>query len=119
MAMPGSDVAAPLLVEEIAPGPDPVACCEQLDGLPFRLFLDSAARTGRLGRYSFLTADPVLIVRSRGRRTEIIDAIAATHTTADEDALATMRRLVTPYGQVPVDGLPPFQGGVGGCIGYD
>src|SRR5512138_1342758 len=105
MAMPGSDVAAPLLVEEIAPGPDPVACCERLDGLPYRLFLDSAARTARLGRYSFLTADPVLIVGSRGRRTEIIDAIAATHTTVDEDALATVRRLVNLYRQVAGDGL--------------
>ena len=32
------------LVEELRPPPDPVRCCELLDGLPYRLFLDSAAR---------------------------------------------------------------------------
>ena len=41
------------------PAPDPVRCCERLAGLPYRLFLDSARRAPRLGRYSFLTADPV------------------------------------------------------------
>ena len=56
------------LVEELVPVPDPVRCCEQLGDLPYRLFLDSAARSPRLGRYSFLTADPVAIVRSKGAR---------------------------------------------------
>ena len=53
-----------------SPPPDPVRCCERLGDLPYRLFLDSAARGPRLGRYSFLTADPVAIVRSKGARTE-------------------------------------------------
>ena len=51
--------------------PDPVRCCEQLSGLPYRIFLDSAARGSRLGRYSFLTADPVAVVRSKGTVTEM------------------------------------------------
>jgi para-aminobenzoate synthetase component I len=119
MATPVSDAAVPPLVEEVAPAPDPITCCEWLDGLPYRLLLDSAARTGRLGRYSFLTAAPVIIVSSRGRRTEIVDAIAGTTTVVDEDALAAVRRLAAPYRHAPVDGLPPFQGGVAGCIGYD
>ena len=37
-------------VEEIQPPPDPVQCCERLAGLPYRLFLDSAAGGTRLGR---------------------------------------------------------------------
>ena len=52
------------LVEEIAPAPDPVRCCEALEGLAYRLFLDSASTRSRLGRYSFLAADPVAVVRS-------------------------------------------------------
>ena len=39
---PTSDGTAPF-VEELVPPPDPVRCCEQLEGLPYRLFLDSAA----------------------------------------------------------------------------
>ena len=47
--------------------PDPARCCELLEGLPYRLFLDSAARGTRLGRYSFLMADPVAVIRAKGR----------------------------------------------------
>ena len=65
-------------VEELVPSPDPVRCCERLEGLPYRLFLDSAAVGTRLGRYSFLTADPVAVVRSKGELTECLDLGAGT-----------------------------------------
>ena len=61
------------VVEALVPPPDPVRCCELLEGLPYRLFLDSAARGTRLGRYSFVTADPIAVVRSKGARTECLD----------------------------------------------
>ena len=61
------------IVEELLPLPDPVRCCELLSDLPYRLFLDSAAQGPRLGRYSFLMADPVAVVCSKGLRTECID----------------------------------------------
>jgi para-aminobenzoate synthetase component 1 len=91
------------LIEELAPAPDPVRCCEQLEGLPYRLFLDSAAPGARLGRYSYVMADPVAVVRTRG----------------DAAALASVRQLLAPHRADPVDGLPPFQGGAAGYIAYD
>jgi para-aminobenzoate synthetase component I len=115
------------LVEELRPAPDPVLCCERLDGLPYRLFLDSAAQTTRLGRYSFLMADPVFVVRSRGARVEVEDRRAQALACADEgertvsdgDVLAALRRLVAPQAFAPVAELPPFQGGAAGFIAYD
>ena len=108
------------VVEAIVPPPDPVRCCELLDGLPYRLFLDSAARGTRLGRYSFVTADPIAVVRSRGTRTERLDfpggvmgAVAA------GDALDAVRAWLAPHAAEPVDGLPPFQGGAAGYLAYD
>jgi para-aminobenzoate synthetase component 1 len=91
------------LVEEIQPLPDPVRCCELLEGLPYRLFLDSAARGTRLGRYSFLTADPVEVVRRHGQR----------------DALDAVRVWLAPHVAEPIPGLPPFQGGAAGYLAYD
>ena len=91
-------------VEELTPSADPVACCERLAGLPYRLFLDSASRDTRLGRYSYLTADPVTVVRPRG---------------ASSDPLDEVRRLIEPFAAEPVPGLPPFQGGAAGYIAYD
>jgi len=91
------------LIEELTPVPDPVRCCEQLEGLPYRLFLDSASPGARLGRYSFVMADPVAVVRTRG----------------DAGALASVRQLVAPHRTESIDGLPPFQGGAAGYLAYD
>ena len=61
-----------MIATELTPAPDPVRCCELLDGLPYRIFLDSALKGtpgASLARYSFLTADPVAVVRSKGAAT--------------------------------------------------
>jgi para-aminobenzoate synthetase component 1 len=109
------------VVEELVPLPDPVRCCELLSDLPYRLFLDSAAQGARLGRYSFLTADPVAVVWSKGSRTECIDFYMrqGTRQAVDGDALDAIRTLLAPHAAEPVPGLPPFQGGAAGYLAYD
>jgi para-aminobenzoate synthetase component 1 len=77
------------------------------------MFLDSAARGARLGRYSFLTADPVAIVRSKGTHTECDGHLVT------GDALDTLRALLAPFAADPLPGLPPFQGGAAGYLAYD
>jgi para-aminobenzoate synthetase component 1 len=94
-----------VIAHELAPAPDPVRCCEQLGGLPYRMFLDSAQRASPLGRYSFVAADPAAVVSRRGE-----DA---------GDALDEIRRLLTPRAGQPIPGLPPFQTGALGYIAYE
>jgi para-aminobenzoate synthetase component I len=111
------------VIEELNPVPDPARCCERLEGLPYRLFLDSAAK-GPLGRYSFLAADPVAVVSSKGTRTECLDrsggdAVAGTPRSVPGDALDAVRLLLEPHAADPVPGLPPFQGGAAGYLAYD
>jgi para-aminobenzoate synthetase component 1 len=106
-------------VEEMLPAPDPVRCCEALEGLPYRLFLDSASTASRFGRYSFLTADPVAIVRSRGAEVECLDLRTGARREISGDPLVALRELVLPYAAEPVSGLPPFQGGAAGYVAYD
>ena len=91
------------LVEELTPVPDPAWCCEQLAGLPYRLFLDSASTATRLGRYSFLTADPIDVIECKG----------------SAGALDEVRARLAPFHTEPVAGLPPFQGGAAGYLAYD
>jgi para-aminobenzoate synthetase component I len=91
------------LVEELSPLPDPTSCCEQLAGLPYRLFLDSASTTTRLGRFSFLTADPIDVIERKG----------------SGGALDEVRARLAPFHAEPIDGLPPFQGGAAGYMAYD
>ena len=119
MATPATDTGTMPWIEELTPSPDALACGEQLEGLPFRLLLDSAALSTRLGRYTFLTADPVKVVRSHGTHVEVIDCVSGQHEIADEDPLAIVRRLMAPHACARVADVPPFQGGVAGYLGYD
>jgi len=84
------------LAIELTPAPDPFGTCVRCSALPYLLFLDSSAQ-GLLGRYSFLTADPVALART------------------PDEARTLLRRHARP----PLPGLPPFQGGVGGYLSYD
>jgi para-aminobenzoate synthetase component 1 len=106
-------------VEELSPAPDAARCCEALEGLPYRLFLDSASTASRLGRYSFLTADPVAIVRSSGHDVECLDVLTGARRTITGDPLAALRELMAPHKADAVADVPPFQGGAAGYVAYD
>ena len=111
--------ATPPLVQALVPPPDPVRSCELLEGWPYRLLLDSASRDVRLGRYSFLAADPVAVVRSRGPRTEWIDPATGSGRVVKSDPLAAIRGFLAPFASAAIPGLPPFQGGAAGYLSYD
>jgi len=108
-----------LLIEELAPAPDPRACAEHLRGLPYLLWLDSASR-GPLGRYSFVTADPPFVVRSKGPTVECLDRQTGSRRRLSANALEQIRTLLAPFfapGAPPP--VPPFQGGAAGYIAYE
>ena len=96
-------------VIEITEAPDPARCCEQLAGLSYRLFLDSATPGARLGRYSFLTADPIAVVRSKGSRTECLHAASSGWRDLSGDVLAEVGALLQPQGGIEVGAQVVFQ----------
>ena len=122
----------PPLVEalDLAPA-DPAEVCACLLDLPHLLFLDSAAAHRQVGttplageapdpgRFSFLTADPVRVVRSKGLTTEVSEVGGTRWDAVAGDALGAVRDLLREWEAEPVPGLPPFQGGAAGYIGYD
>ncbi|HUQ15591.1 MAG TPA: aminodeoxychorismate synthase component I [Gemmatimonadales bacterium] len=101
------------LVEPLEGIPDPVEVAARFLDLPYVIYLDSAAGTG----CSFLAADPAVVVRSKGAVTEILQHGA--WRPAEGDALGVVRWMLEDARIDPVPGLPPFQGGVAGYIGYD
>jgi para-aminobenzoate synthetase component 1 len=106
-----------LLVHELVPAPDPLATCARFQGLPFLTLLDSVTDHSQLGRYSFLCADPVTAVRSKGQLTQQL--VEERWIRVGHDPLAHVGALLAPHAAAPVAGLPPFQGGVAGYLGYD
>jgi para-aminobenzoate synthetase component I len=101
---------------------DPLEIAARFADLPYFFLLDSATgsagETHQLGRYSFLTADPVQVVRSKGPATEL-GGPGQSWTPLDADPLAAVRELLRPWAAEPVPGVPPFQGGAAGFVGYD
>ncbi len=80
--------------------------------------LDSGLDPGRLGRFSFIGADPFLTLTSKG------SAIRIRETGHDEreitgDPLEVLRDLLDRYPINPTGSNPPFIGGAVGYLGYD
>jgi para-aminobenzoate synthetase component 1 len=107
------------LVEELVPVPDPVESCARFRGLPYLLFLDSARDPDRLGRYSFLAADPAIVIRGKGAAATRTDTSTGRTTPLATHALAAVREILAPHRTAAISGLPPFQGGAAGYLAYD
>jgi len=92
------------LIEALHPLPDAQAALAAFSRLPHCLFLDSALRHSRLGRFSFLAADPFDYVEM----------------TVDEgDAFGVLEQRLAEFAARTVPELPPFQGGAAGLFSYD
>ncbi len=92
------------LVETWDPDVDLEQAFAQLAHRPHVLFLDSARRHPTLGRYSFLTADPF----------EYLEIPAD-----GSDAMRQFEGRLGRFKSPTLPGLPPFQGGAAGLLGYD
>lgn len=92
------------LIAELNPIPDCVQVFKNLSRLPHCLFLDSAMRDGKLGRFSFITADP-------------FDFLALPPD--GSDGLGQLSGKLMKLTALPDPTLPPFQGGAAGLFSYD
>jgi para-aminobenzoate synthetase component 1 len=110
------DVATTPLVEELSPALDPWDVCRHLAHLPNLLFLDSAMEDARLGRYSFVTADPFAWLQARGSRLTFTGPMEPR---AAANPFRALQRALKEWTTRAVPGLPPFQGGAAGLFGYD
>jgi para-aminobenzoate synthetase component 1 len=94
-------------------GLTPWQVCQRLADQKHLLFLDSAQATA-LGRYSFVSADPVQVLTSHhGWISENGQFVGVA------DPLMVVADRLASFGQEPIDELPPFQGGAAGLFSYD
>jgi anthranilate synthase component 1 len=96
----------------------PVSAFAALDtGGPSCLF-ESVIGGEKVGRYSFLAADPIKRVYATGNDLTVVDGDQPPVTTAVADPLVELRKhLQTTV--APIESLPPFIGGAIGYAGYD
>ncbi|XZE52379.1 anthranilate synthase component I family protein [Planctomycetaceae bacterium SH139] len=92
-----------------------VTAFDRLQSLPGVLWLDSVTHPSEhLGRYSFLTADPLLRIVAPAA-----DAPAAGDPAALRQAIDQLSAWVERLPRRFVPELPPFQGGIAGLFGYE
>lgn len=92
------------LAVELSPAPDVEYALLRLASKPHSLLLDSALRDPRLGRYSFLTADP-------------FDYFTVPDN--NSNALQLLEASLSRFKTTTRADLPPFQGGAAGLLTYD
>jgi para-aminobenzoate synthetase component 1 len=98
-------------VVELIPAPDAEAVFQRHAGLPHCIYLDSARRDPRLGRYSFVTADPFDFVA--------IPVVGSRTSRSQPDAFTILQRRMEGFAADTLPDLPPFQGGAAGLFSYD
>ncbi|MBI2865789.1 MAG: aminodeoxychorismate synthase, component I [Chloroflexi bacterium] len=116
-----SRLAAPkpaaLAVEELLFPLTPVQAFVRLLDEPYPFYLDSGMRRERLGRYSFLGAEPFLRLTSRGNQISIWEKEHTRHFQAHP--FQALETALAPY-WIEVKASPvPFMGGAVGYLAYD
>lgn len=108
----------PVYREIMADMDTPVTAFHKIDDGRHSFLLESIEGGEKWGRYSFLGSSPSLIVRSKGRRVELLDNGKLTVMSCDDPTTA-LREIISRYQPVETPGLPRFCGGAVGCLGYD
>ncbi len=105
------------LVEELPDPPGPAEAFEALREKPYGCFLDSGMDPARLGRYSFVCADPFLVLRSRGTQATLLTG--GEERAAGGDPFRALGDLLDAYRLAAAPCPLPFTGGAVGYLGYD
>ncbi len=97
----------------------PVSAFYKIGDEKYAYLLESVEKGEKLGRYSFLGANPSIIFKSKGSKGVIVkDGKEETFDVAG-DPLIQLKKLMSQYRPVKVDGLPRFYGGAVGYLSYD
>ncbi len=97
--------------EELRVSFSSIEAFESLRDEPHSFLLDSCIVDGKLGRYSFLGANPFLILRSKGRRVELIQGGKREYFRGNP--LLSLQSILNQYQIDPLITLPLPCGGVG------
>lgn len=83
----------------------------------FSFLLESVEGGERIGRYTYLGADPFLRISIRGDQIEIVEGERIAHKSGR--IFDSLRELAGRYRSVHPQGLPPFIAGAVGYLGFD
>lgn len=109
----------PVYREILADMETPVSAFQKIDDGRHSFLLESMEGGEKWARYSFLGSRPSVVVRSFGRRVEIIRDGKTQKTSFERDPLEVIKMILSAYAPVTDPSLPRFFGGAVGFMGYD
>jgi anthranilate synthase component 1 len=96
----------------------PVSAFHKIDAGPTACLFESVIGGEKVGRYSFLAAQPFLQIEARGLQVTVLSA-AGRESFASRDPLAELKKRVDAIRSATLAELPPFTSGAVGYAGYD
>jgi len=100
----------------------PVSALLKISKGEYSFLLESVEGQEKLARFSFLGTEPSFVFKSKSRNIEIIyprNNQATRRFITDSTPLDEIKKLMSGFKSVHVNGLPRFSGGLVGFIGYD
>lgn len=108
----------PVWAEVVADLETPMSVASRLKQYGHLFVLESAEQGQKVGRYSFVCYDPLMMFESMGSSYLLIQGGEVTRGFS-EDPLATLRETMRALRSPDIEGLPPLLGGCVGYVGYD
>ncbi len=108
----------PVFAELPADLDTPLSAYLRLRPGPYSFLLESVEGGEVWARYSFLGADPLMVLTAKNGRLTL-KRVNRTERLPYGNPLAAVRELLSQFQPVPVPGLPRFQGGAVGYLAYD
>ncbi|HEY0370321.1 MAG TPA: anthranilate synthase component I [Chthoniobacterales bacterium] len=105
--------------EFVADHETPVSAFHKLDSGGYSFLFESTEKNDVSGRFSFVGADPRVVIKSRGRAITIVENGNERRFETARDPLHELRELMAEFRFVAQPDLPRFAGGAVGFIGYD
>ncbi len=109
--------AGSVTVERLSHGIDPGLAFEAFHPLPYSFFLDSGLPGPRLGRWSFLGAEPLVVLSCKGKTLRWLEG--GMERVEEGNPFEALRELMARWRVEPGDYGVPFVGGLVGYLGYD
>ncbi len=108
----------PVYREILADMDTPLSIYRRLEEGKYSFLLESMEGGEKWGRYSFVGLNPSVIIRAKHDKLERLNAAGEIHTEIGNPILF-LRKILSAYRPVMVEGLPRFFGGAVGYLGYD
>jgi anthranilate synthase component 1 len=109
----------PIFAELIADNETPVSAFKKLDCGGYSFLFESTEKNDESGRFSFVGADPRIVIRIYGHELQITELGEERRVERTGDPLDELRKLIVRYQFVSRPELPRFSGGAVGFLGYE